>query len=117
MRFARDLAPNGKAVRLVWSQPASVQDRQRGLLPTALICILLGGAVMGAGGWDAEKAPRVFRAAAAGLLATGGLLVFVGAAALLLQKARKPGHTLTLAAPSETAGQESESSLRKEDQQ
>ena len=119
MRFARDLAPNGKGVRLVWSQPASSQDRQRGLIPTALICIVLGGAVVGAGGGDAEKIPRAYRAAAAGLLATGGLLVFVGAAAMLFQKARKSGPTptLTLAAPSGAAGRESESSSRKEDQQ
>jgi hypothetical protein len=117
VRFARDLAPNGKGVRLVWSQPASSQDRQRGLIPTALICIVLGGAVVGAGGGSTEKVPRAYRAAAAGLLATGGLLVFVGAAAMLFQKARKSGPTLTLAAPSDAAGRESSSSLRKEDQQ
>ena len=103
-------------MRLVWSQPATPQDRQRGLLPTALICIFLGGVVVNFGGRDAGQTPRVFRAAAASLLATGGVLFLVGGASLLLQKARKSGPALTLASPVE-AGREPESSLRKEDQQ
>ena len=106
-------------MRLVWSQPTAAQDRQRSLMPTALICIVLGGTVVGVGGRDPEHAPRAFRAAAAGLLATGGLLVFVGGAAFLLQKVRKagPAPTLTLAAPADPAGGKPESSFRKEDQQ
>ena len=105
-------------MRLVWSQSAAAQDRQRGLLPTALICIVLGGVVVGAGGRDPQQTPRVFRAAAAGLLATGGLLIFVGGAVFLVQKARRPSSTLTLAAPGEPAGAKPESSFqKKEDQQ
>jgi hypothetical protein len=69
-----------------------------------------------AGGRDAGQTPRVFRAAAASLLATGGVLFFIGGASLLFQKARRSGPTLTLADPAE-AGGESESSLRKEDRQ
>jgi hypothetical protein len=106
----------GGHVRLIWSQPATREDRQRGLLPTALICIFLGGVVVNAGGRDAGQTPRVFRAAATSLLATGGVLFLVGGASLLLQKARRSGPTLRLAAPA-GAGQEPESSLRKEDQQ
>lgn len=103
-------------MRLVWSQPATPQGRQRGLFPTALICIFLGGVVVNAGGRDAGQTPRVFRAAAASLLATGGVLFLVGGASLLFQKVRKSVPTLTLADPVE-AGGEPESSLRKEDQQ
>ena len=104
-------------MRLVWSQSAAAQDRQRGLLPSALICIVLGGVAVGAGGRDPQQAPRVFRAAAAGLLAAGGLLIFVGGAVFLVQKARKSSSTLMLAAPAEPAGANPESSFRKEDQQ
>ena len=104
-------------MRLVWSQSAAAQDRQRGLLPSALICIVLGGVAVGAGGRDPQQAPRVFRAAAAGLLAAGGLLIFVGGAVFLVQKVRRSSSTLTLAAPADTAGGRPESSFRKEDQQ
>jgi hypothetical protein len=110
------VAFTGGLVRLIWSQPATPQDRQRGLLPTALICIFLGGVVVNAGGRDAGQTPRIFRAAAASLLATGSVLFLIGGASLLFQKARRSGPTLTLADSAE-AGGESESSLRKEDQQ
>ena len=133
MRFVRDLAPNGKSgrpsgpsgpvppgfsLKLVWSQPSTTLNRQRGLFPTALLCIFLGGVVVGAGGRDADQTPRVFRAAAASLLATGGLLILVGGASILILKHRagKSGSSLSLAAPV-LAGGEPESSLRKEDQQ
>lgn len=109
-------ALTGGLVRLVWSQPATREDRQRSLLPTALICVFLGGVVVNAGGRDAGQSPRVFRAAAASLLATGGVLFLVGGASVLLQKAKRSGRTLTLAGPVE-AGDEPESPLRKEDQQ
>jgi hypothetical protein len=109
-------ALTGGLVRLIWSQPATREERQRSLLPTALICIFLGGVVVNAGGRDAEQTPRVFRAAAASLLVTGGVLFLVGGASLIFQKTRRSGSTLNLAAPLE-AGGEPESSLRKEDQQ
>jgi hypothetical protein len=108
-------------VRLVWSQPATPHDREPRLLSTALICIFLGGAVANAGGRDARPPSRVFRAAAASLLATGGALFLVGGASLVYQKqkrrqrARKTASSLTLAVAVE-AGDEREPSLRKEDQ-
>ena len=109
-------------MRLVWSQPATPHDREPRLLPTALICILLGGAVANAGGRDARHPSRVFRAAAASLLATGGALFLVGGAALVRHKhkqkrrhrARKSASSLTLAVAID-AGGEREPSLRKED--
>lgn len=130
MRFVRDLAPNGGSgrpsgpsgpaphgfpFRLVWSQPVASRDRQRGLFPTALLCIFLGGVVLGAGGRDADETPRVFRAAAASLLSTGGVLLVIGGAALLIRKATRPLPKLTLAATS-GAGEEL-TSTRKEDPQ
>lgn len=72
--------------------------------------------MVGAGGRDAGETPRIFRAAAASLLATGGVLFVVGGAALLIQKARKSAPSLTLADPAE-AGEELVSSMRKEDPQ
>ena len=129
MRFVRDLAPNGGSGRpsgpsgpaprgfpfLVWSQPVGGRDRQRGLFPTALLCIFLGGVVLGAGGRNAGETPRVFRAAAASLLSTGGVLLVIGGAALLLRKATRSVPKLTLAALTE-AGEEP-ASTRKEDPQ
>ena len=130
MRFVRDLAPNGGSrrpsgpsgpaphgfpFRLVWSQSDAGRDRQRGLFPTALLCIFLGGVVVGAGGRDAGETPRAFRAAAASLLSTGGVLLVIGGAALLIRKATKPVPKLTLAALA-GAGEE-QAPTRKEDPQ
>lgn len=129
MRLVRDLAPNGGSGRpsgpsgpaphgfpfLAWSQSVAGRDRQRGLFPTALLCIFLGGVVVGAGGRNAGETPRVFRAAAASLLATGGVLLVIGGAALLIRKATKSEPKLTLAALAE-AGDEP-ATTRKEDPQ
>ena len=129
MRFVRDLAPNGGSGRssgpsgpaphgfpfLVWSQPVAGRDRQRGLFPTALLCIFLGGVVVGAGGRDAGQTPRVFRAAAASLLSTGGVLLVIGGAALLIRKVTKSVPKLTLAALGEAS--EEPAQTRKEDPQ
>jgi hypothetical protein len=130
VRFESDFAPNGNSgrpsgpsgpaphgfpFRLVWSQLVAGRDRQRGLFPTALLCIFLGGVVAGAGGRDAGATPRVFRAAAASLLSTGGVLLVIGGAALLIRKATKSVPKLTLAALAE-AGEEP-ASTRKEDPQ
>ena len=129
MRFESDVAPNGNSGRpsgpsgpashgfpfLAWSQPVASRDRQRGLFPTALLCIFLGGVVVGAGGRNAGETPRVFRAAAASLLSTGGVLLVIGGAAPLIRKATKSVPKLTLAALSE-AGEEP-ASTRKEDPQ
>jgi len=70
---------------------------------------------MGTGGRTAGETPRVFRAAAASLLSTGGVLLVIGGAALLIRKATKPVPKLTLAALG-GAGEEP-ASTRKEDPQ
>jgi hypothetical protein len=101
---------------LVVSRPDAARDRQRGLFPTALLCIFLGGVVVGAGGRDAGETPRIFRAAAASFLSTGGVLLVVGGAALLVRKVTKSARKLTLADPY-PAGEEVPSSTRKEDPQ
>lgn len=78
-------------MRLVWSQPSRIaDDRPRAILLVSLLCVFLGGVVVGAGGRDLAQAPRPVRAAFAGLLATGGLLFVVGAAMLVFRKGRKP---------------------------
>ncbi len=86
-------------MRLVWSQPSSSQDRPKNLLLLAVVCIFLGGVVVGRPGL--ADAPRPFRAAAASLLATGGLLLVVGGAFLVFQKKRKAKPTLSLAPPAD----------------
>ncbi len=61
-----------------------------------MVCIFLGS-IVGTSG----DAPRPFRAAAASLLATGGLCFFAGIAGLAVQKGRRSGPTLSLATPAE----------------
>ncbi len=86
-------------MKLVWSQPSSSQDRPRSLLLMAVVFIFLGGVVGDRPGF--ADAPRPFRAAVASLLATGGLLLVVGGAALAFQRGRKASPPLSLAQPFE----------------
>ena len=57
----------------------------------ALLCIFLGGVVVGAGGRDLAEAPRPVRAAFASLLTTGAVLFVVGLALAAFRKGRKRG--------------------------
>ncbi len=88
-----------RRMRLVWSQSSRrSQDRPRSLLLVSVLCIFLGGVVVGAGGRDLAEAPRPVRAAFASLLSTGAVLFVVGVALLVVRKGRKPGSArLTLA--------------------
>jgi hypothetical protein len=86
-------------MKLVWSQSGPAQDRPRQVLLLAVVCIFLGSTV-GAGG----QAPRPLRAAAASLLATGGVFLFAGVAGLVLQKGRRSGPSLSIAAPVDPQG-------------
>jgi hypothetical protein len=99
-------------MRLVWSQPSSAQDRSRGPVPVAVACIFLGSLLTGRPG----EMPRPFRAAAASLFTTGGVLFLVGAARFAFQKVRRPGPSLTLAPSPETRKSQSVSSLKEEEQ-
>ena len=86
-------------MKLVWSQPARrSDDRPRSLLLVSVLCMFLGGVVVGAGGRDLAQAPRPVRAAFASLLTTGAVLFVVSVALLAIRKSRKPGPArLTLA--------------------
>jgi hypothetical protein len=86
-------------MRLVWSQPTRRADeRPRNVLLVSVLCLFLGGVVVGAGGRDLAQAPRPVRAAFASLLTTGGLLFLWGLALLAVRKTRKEGPArLTLA--------------------
>jgi hypothetical protein len=98
-------------VRLIWSQPTRRSDeRPRNVLLVSILCLFLGGVVVGAGGRDLEQAPRPVRAAFASLLTTGGLLFLWGLALLAIRKTKKEGPArLTLAGPpDETAASDSE---------
>jgi hypothetical protein len=90
-------------MKLVWSQASRPSyDRPRSLLLVSVLCIFLGGVVVGAGGRDLAEAPRPVRAAFASLLSTGGVLFVLGMALLLVRKSRKPGPArLSLAKPIE----------------
>lgn len=90
-----------RGLRLVWSQPARrSDDRPRRLLLVALLCIFLGGVVVGAGGRDLAQAPRPVRAAFASLLTTGAVLFAVGLVLTAIRRGRKPGSArLSLADP------------------
>jgi hypothetical protein len=90
-------------MKLVWSQRSRpAYDRPRSLLLVSVLCIFLGGVVVGAGGRDLAEAPRPVRAAFASLLSTGGVLFVLGMALLLIRKSRKPGQArLSLAKPLE----------------
>ena len=82
-------------MKLVWSQPAPrSHDRARSLLLVSVLCLFLGGVVVGAGGRDLRETPRPVRAAIASLLTTGGVLFLFGVVLLAIRKSRRPtGHT------------------------
>jgi hypothetical protein len=88
-------------LKLVWSQPSRrADDRPRSVLLVAVLCIFLGGVVVGAGGRDLAQAPRPVRAAFASLLSTGAILFIVGVALLIIRKGRDSGPArLSLASP------------------
>jgi hypothetical protein len=90
-------------MKLVWSQPAGrVHDQPRSVLLVSVLCIFLGGVVVGAGGRDLAEAPRAVRAAFASLLTTGAVLFVVGVGLLAVRRGRKPGPArLSLARPLE----------------
>jgi hypothetical protein len=90
-------------MRLVWSQPARPSDdRPRSLLLVSILCIFLGGVVVGAGGRDLAAAPRPVRAAFASLLTTGAVLFVFSVALLAVRKAKRRGPAqLRLAAPTD----------------
>ena len=97
-------------MRLVWSQRSRPSDdRPRSLLLVSVLCIFLGGVVVGAGGRDLAEAPRPVRAAFASLLTTGGVLFVIGVALLLIRKSRRPGPArLTLARPEDESASETQ---------
>jgi hypothetical protein len=87
-------------VRLVWSQPSRpAHDRARHLLLLSVLCIFLGGSLVGAGGRDPRQDPRPVRAAVASLLSAGGVLFLIGIALAAARKLRKPSSPLSLADP------------------
>jgi hypothetical protein len=70
------------------------------VLLVSVLCLFLGGVVVGAGGRDLQQAPRPVRAAFASLLTTGGLLFLWGLALLAIRKTKKDGPArLKLAGP------------------
>ncbi len=71
------------------------------MLRLAVVCIFLGGVVVGRPGLS--DAPKPLRAAAASLLVTGGLFLVLGGAARAIHKRRKPGSSLSLAEPSDAS--------------
>lgn len=79
-------------MKLVWSQPARrAEDGPRSLLLVSVLCLFLGGVVVGAGGRELREAPRPVRAAIASLLATGGVLFILGVVLMAVRKAQSPG--------------------------
>jgi hypothetical protein len=81
-------------LRLVWSQPAPrSNDRARSLLLVSVLCLFLGGVVVGAGGRDLRDTPRPVRAAIASLLTTGGVLFLFGVVLLAIRKSRPAGRS------------------------
>src|SRR5262245_55737846 len=86
-------------MKLVWSQPTrQSDDRPRSLLLVSVLCLFLGGVVVGAGGRDLAEAPRPVRAAFASLLTTGAVLFVVSLALMAVRRGRKPGRArLTIA--------------------
>ncbi len=90
-------------MRLVWSQPARrVEDRPRNLLLVSVLCIFLGGVVVGAGGRDLAEAPRPVRAVFASLLTTGAVLFVVAVALAAVRRGtRRDPARLSLARPLE----------------
>jgi hypothetical protein len=98
-------------MKLVWSQPARpADDRPRSLLLVSVLCIFLGGVVVGAGGRDLAAAPRPVRAVFASLLTTGAVLFVFSVAVLAVRKTRNRGPArLTLAVPPDDSSAVSES--------
>lgn len=87
-------------MKLVWSQPYARQDRRRSVLLMAVVFLFLGGILSGRP--EISEAPRPIRAAVASLLGTGGLLLLVGAAALVFPRnRRKPSLSLARPDPSD----------------
>jgi hypothetical protein len=79
-------------VKLVWSHTAPrSNDRARSLLLISVLCLFLGGVVVGGGGGDLRNAPRPVRAAIASLLTTGGVLFLFGVVLLAIRKSRPAG--------------------------
>jgi hypothetical protein len=94
-------------LKLVWSQPAPrANDRARSMLLVSVLCLFLGGVVVGAGGRDLRHTPRPVRAAIASLLTTGGVLFLIGVALLAIRKSRpaKPS-PLSIAYPSDASAE------------
>ena len=74
-------------LRLVSSQPfRRSEDRPRSVLLIAVLCIFLGGVVVGAGGRDLAQAPRPIRAVFASLLSTGAVLFVLGVTLLVFRR-------------------------------
>jgi hypothetical protein len=92
-------------LKLVWSQSSRPsEDRPRSVLLVSVLCIFLGGVVVGAGGRDLAQAPRPVRAVFASLLTTGAVLFVLGVALLVIRKGRAPGPArLSLASPLDEA--------------
>jgi hypothetical protein len=88
-------------LKLVWSQSSCPsEDRPRSVLLIAILCIFLGGVVVGAGGRDLAQAPRPVRAVFASLLSTGAVLFVLGVALLVIRKGKASGPArLSLASP------------------
>ena len=74
------------------------------MLLLAVVCIFLGGVVVGRTG--PTDAPRPVRAAAASLLATGGIFLVLGGAARVFRRRGKPGPSLSLAESSGEPGED-----------
>ena len=92
-------------LRLVSSQPfRRSDDRPRSVLLIAVLCIFLGGVVVGAGGRDLAQAPRPIRAVFASLLSTGAVLFVLGVTLLVFRKGKSSGSArLWLADPEDGA--------------
>jgi hypothetical protein len=92
-------------VRLVWSQSSrSTHDRARHLLLLSVLCIFLGGTLVGTGGRDPREAPRALRAAVASLLSTGAVFFLIGITLFAVRKPKKPAARLSLAEPLDPSG-------------
>ncbi|HEV8611621.1 MAG TPA: hypothetical protein VGS98_16310 [Thermoanaerobaculia bacterium] len=92
-------------MRLVWSQPSRpTHDRARHLLLLSVLCIFLGGTLVGAGGRDPREAPRALRAAVASLLSTGAVFFLIGITLFAVRKPKKPAVRLSLAEPLDPSG-------------